>query len=100
MAEAEIGVIGTMAETSPLDDGEELVVDTPYGFPSSPICVGDVGGKRVAFLSRRGEEGDISPPRIPSRANIWALRELGCEAAVVGKAFYVGTIKLSEVVRG
>jgi len=39
VAEAEIGVIGSMTETSPLDGGEELLVDTPYGFPSSPICV-------------------------------------------------------------
>ena len=28
-------------------------------------------------MPRRGEEGGISPPRLPSRANIWALRELG-----------------------
>jgi 5'-methylthioadenosine phosphorylase len=52
-------------------------VDTPYGFPSAPISVGEVAGKRVAVLPRRGEEGQISPPRIPSRANVWALRELG-----------------------
>jgi 5'-methylthioadenosine phosphorylase len=77
VAEAEIGIIGTMADTSPLDDGEEVVVDTPYGFPSSPIALGEVGGKRVAFLARRGEDGEISPPRIPSRANVWALKELG-----------------------
>ena len=77
MPEAEIGVIGTMPETSPLEDGEELVVDTPYGFPSAPISVGEVGGKRVAYVPRRGDEGGISPPRLPSRANIWALRELG-----------------------
>ena len=49
MAEAEIGVIGSMTETSPLDGGEEVLVDTPYGFPSSPIRVGEVGGKRVAL---------------------------------------------------
>ena len=73
MAEAEIGVIGSMPETSPLDGGEELVVDTPYGFPSSPVCIGDVGGKRVAYLSRRGEEGGISPPRLPSRATVPAV---------------------------
>src|SRR6187402_1242984 len=66
-----------MADNSPLDDGEELVVDTPYGFPSSAISIGEVGGKRVAFLARRGEAGQISPPRVPSRANVWALRELG-----------------------
>jgi 5'-methylthioadenosine phosphorylase len=77
LAEAEIGIIGGLADTSPLEDGEELVVDTPYGFPSGPICVGDLGGKRVAVLPRRGEDGQISPPRIPSRANLWAMRELG-----------------------
>jgi 5'-methylthioadenosine phosphorylase len=66
-----------LADTSPLEDGEELVVDTPYGFPSGPICVGELGGKRIAVLPRRGEDGQISPPRIPSRANLWAMRELG-----------------------
>jgi phosphoribosylformimino-5-aminoimidazole carboxamide ribotide isomerase len=32
--------------------------------------------------------------------DVWALRELGVEAAVVGKALYSGTMHLSEVVRG
>jgi phosphoribosylformimino-5-aminoimidazole carboxamide ribotide isomerase len=32
--------------------------------------------------------------------DVWALRDLGIESAVVGKALYVGTLKLSEVVRG
>jgi phosphoribosylformimino-5-aminoimidazole carboxamide ribotide isomerase len=32
--------------------------------------------------------------------DVWALRELGIESAVVGKALYVGTLKLPEVVRG
>lgn len=77
MAEAEIGVIGTTADSSPLDDATETVIDTPYGFPSSPISIGSVGDKRVAYIARRGEDGQISPPRIPNRANLWALRELG-----------------------
>ena len=74
MAEAEIGVIGTTADSSPLDDATETVIDTPYGFPSSPISIGLVGDKRVAYIARRGEDGQISPPRIPNRANLWALR--------------------------
>ncbi len=82
MTEAEIGIIGTTAETCPFDDGEDVVVDTPYGFPSGPVSIGEVGGKRVAFLARRGEDGQISPPRIPSRANVWALRELGVRRIV------------------
>jgi phosphoribosylformimino-5-aminoimidazole carboxamide ribotide isomerase len=32
--------------------------------------------------------------------DVWALRDLGIEAAVVGKAMYSGTLKLEEVVRG
>ncbi len=77
VTEAEIGIIGTTADGCPFDGGEEIVVDTPYGLPSSPIRTGDMNGKRVAYLSRRGEDGQISPPRIPNRANLWALRELG-----------------------
>ena len=32
--------------------------------------------------------------------DVWALRELGCEAAVSGKALYEKTLKLSQVTRG
>ncbi|MGE5227001.1 MAG: 1-(5-phosphoribosyl)-5-[(5-phosphoribosylamino)methylideneamino]imidazole-4-carboxamide isomerase [Planctomycetaceae bacterium] len=32
--------------------------------------------------------------------DVWALRELGCEAAVTGKALYEKTLKLSQVTRG
>jgi 5'-methylthioadenosine phosphorylase len=77
MAEAEIGVIGITASSSPLDNGEQVELDTPYGHPSSVIRIGDVEGKRVAFIARRGERREIPPPQIPNRANVWALRELG-----------------------
>jgi phosphoribosylformimino-5-aminoimidazole carboxamide ribotide isomerase len=32
--------------------------------------------------------------------DVWALRDLGCEAAVAGKALYEKTLKLSQVTRG
>jgi phosphoribosylformimino-5-aminoimidazole carboxamide ribotide isomerase len=32
--------------------------------------------------------------------DIWKLRDLGCEAAVVGKSLYEKTLKLSQVIRG
>jgi phosphoribosylanthranilate isomerase len=32
--------------------------------------------------------------------DVYALRDLGLEAAVVGKALYSGTLRLEEVVRG
>jgi phosphoribosylformimino-5-aminoimidazole carboxamide ribonucleotide (ProFAR) isomerase len=32
--------------------------------------------------------------------DVWALRDLGAEACVVGKALYAGTLTVAEVVRG
>lgn len=60
-----------------LDDTGEVVVDTPYGSPSDPIVVGDVDGRRVAFLPRHGRDHRFPPHRVPYRANLWALRSLG-----------------------
>ncbi|MEX0754738.1 MAG: 1-(5-phosphoribosyl)-5-[(5-phosphoribosylamino)methylideneamino]imidazole-4-carboxamide isomerase [Actinomycetota bacterium] len=54
--------------------------------------------ERVIELA--GDVPVIASGGVRNAEDVWGLRELGCEAAVVGKAFYVGTIKLSEVVRG
>ncbi|MGI8330353.1 S-methyl-5'-thioadenosine phosphorylase [Actinomadura scrupuli] len=74
---AEIGVIGGSGFYSFLDDLEEVTVDTPFGPPSDPISIGEVGGRRVAFLPRHGRDHRFPPHRIPYRANLWALRSLG-----------------------
>jgi 5'-methylthioadenosine phosphorylase len=74
---ADIGVIGGSGLYSLLDHAEEHTVDTPYGSPSDTITVADVGGRRVAFLPRHGRDHRYPPHRIPYRANVWALRELG-----------------------
>jgi 5'-methylthioadenosine phosphorylase len=54
MAEAEIGIFGGSGFYSFLEDVEEVEVETPYGNRSAPVTVGEVGGKRVAFLPRHG----------------------------------------------
>jgi 5'-methylthioadenosine phosphorylase len=74
---AEIGVFGGSGFYSFLDDVEEATVKTPYGSPSAPLSVGDVGGRRVAFLPRHGRKHDLPPHRVPYRANLWAMKELG-----------------------
>lgn len=51
--------------------------DTPFGKPSSPITLGTLAGKRVAFLARHGVGHTISPSEVPYRANIYALKALG-----------------------
>ena len=77
MASAEIGVFGGSGFYSFLEDAEEVEVDTPYGKPSAPFVVGDVRGKLVAFLPRHGRQHELPPHRIPYRANVWGMRELG-----------------------
>jgi 5'-methylthioadenosine phosphorylase len=77
MAEAEIGVFGGSGFYSLLEEVEEVEVETPYGEPSAPVALGEVGGKRVAFLPRHGRRHELPPHRIPYRANVWAMKELG-----------------------
>jgi 5'-methylthioadenosine phosphorylase len=72
-----IGVIGGTGFYELLDSGEEITVDTPFGQPSDPVVVGDVAGRRVAFLPRHGRDHRFPPHSIPFRANLWALRSLG-----------------------
>ena len=82
MADAEIGVFGGSGFYELLEGAEEFVVETPYGKPSAPLVLGEVGGKRVAFLPRHGREHELPPHRIPYRANLWAMRELGVRRLV------------------
>jgi 5'-methylthioadenosine phosphorylase len=77
MATAEVGVFGGSGFYSFLERAEEVEVDTPYGRPSAPPVVGEIGGCRVAFLPRHGRAHELPPHRIPYRANVWAMKELG-----------------------
>ncbi len=74
---AVVGVLGGSGFYRFLEDVEEVVVETPYGSPSAPIAVGGLEGVRVAFLPRHGVRHELPPHRIPYRANVWALREVG-----------------------
>lgn len=72
-----MGVIGGSGFYAFFDEPDEHTVDTPYGAPSGPITVGEVAGRRVAFLPRHGRDHTHPPHRLNHRANLWALRSLG-----------------------
>ena len=55
----------------------EHAIETPFGSPSAPIRVGEVGDRRVAFLPRHGDGHQFNPSSVPYRANFWALKSLG-----------------------
>src|SRR3989304_7369694 len=52
-------------------------VNTPFGEPSSPIMIGKLAGRQVAFLARHGIGHTIPPSQVNFRANIYALKSLG-----------------------
>ena len=83
MTQAEIGVFGGSGFYSFLESTETVDVDTPYGKPSAPPVIGDVGGRRVAFIPRHGLKHEFPPHRVPYQANVWAMKELGV-ARVLG----------------
>ncbi|MEO7744719.1 MAG: S-methyl-5'-thioadenosine phosphorylase [Actinomycetota bacterium] len=74
---AEIAVIGGSGFYHFLSGAHDVTVDTPFGEPSDPVTVGEVGGRRVAFLARHGRDHRHPPHRVNYRANLWALRSLG-----------------------
>ncbi len=74
---AAVGVVGGSGFYEFLEGAEEIKIDTPFGAPSDPIAVGEVAGRRVAFLPRHGRDHRFPPHKIPYRANMWALRSLG-----------------------
>ena len=83
----EIGVIGGSGLYALLDDDAQSVdIATPYGPPSGPLVIGELEGRRVAFLSRHGAGHVIPPHRLNFRANIWALASLGVRAIVTSAA--------------
>lgn len=65
-----------------LTDVEKVDIDTPFGKPSSPIMVGTLAGKRVAFLARHGLGHSLSPTEVNYRANIYALKTLGVDRII------------------
>jgi 5'-methylthioadenosine phosphorylase len=83
-----IGVIGGsgLYDLDLLEDTEVLEPSTPYGPPSGPITVGTIRGRRVAFLPRHGVGHRLTPTEVPSRANIFALRDLGVRSVLAVSA--------------
>ena len=82
MTTAEIGVFGGSGFYSFLESTETVDVDTPFGRPSAPPVIGDVGGRTVAFIPRHGLKHEFPPHRVPYRANVWALASVGVRSIV------------------
>lgn len=79
---ADIGVFGGSGFYKFLDDIKEVQVETPYGMPSDSLFIGKIGSHNVAFMPRHGRKHTILPHLINYRANVWAMKEVGCKRVI------------------
>ncbi|KWT08254.1 MULTISPECIES: S-methyl-5'-thioadenosine phosphorylase [Pseudomonas syringae group] len=75
-----IGIIGGsgLQQLPDLKDIQLVECETAFGTPSSPVTLGNLNGVPVAFVQRHGTGHTIPPSFINVRANIAALRSVGC----------------------
>jgi 5'-methylthioadenosine phosphorylase len=93
LAQAEIGIIGGsgLYNMPGLTDVREEKLQTPFGDPSDAYILGNLEGRKVAFLSRHGRGHRIMPSELNFRANIMGMKMLGVDRIISLSA--VGSLK-------
>jgi len=88
-----IGIIGGsgLYDIDGLEDKAWRKVHTPWGEPSDDLLEGSLGGVRCVFLPRHGRGHRTSPTHLNYRANIDALKRVGCTDVLSLSA--VGSLK-------
>src|SRR5712672_1470626 len=74
-----------------LTNTREETVSTPFGDPSDAFVLGDLEGRKVAFLARHGRGHRLLPTELNFRANIYGFKQLGVERILSVSA--VGSLK-------
>ena len=88
-----IGVIGGSGvyQIDGLEGASWVKVKSPWGRPSDEVLLGRLDGVPMAFLPRHGRGHVHSPSDVNFRANIDALKRLGCTDVVAVSA--VGSLR-------
>ncbi|CAD7015371.1 unnamed protein product [Ceratitis capitata] len=83
-----IGIIGGSGLDDPdiLENRKATEIDTPYGAPSDALIEGEIAGVKCVLLARHGRKHNIMPSNVNYRANIWAMRQVGCTHLIVSTA--------------
>ncbi len=79
---ASIGIFGGSGFYKFLDDIKEINIDTPFGKTSDSIMLGTIKDKKVAFMPRHGRNHTIAPHKVNYKANVWAMKEIGCKRVI------------------
>ncbi|XP_032521755.2 S-methyl-5'-thioadenosine phosphorylase [Danaus plexippus] len=75
-----IGIIGGSGFDDPdlFENPIPRDVDTPFGKPSDVLLEGSIKGVSCVLLARHGRKHQYQPSDVNYRANIWALKQIGC----------------------
>ncbi|KAF9423698.1 hypothetical protein HW555_001024 [Spodoptera exigua] len=75
-----IGIIGGSGFDDPtlFENQVEKEVTTPFGNPSDVLIEGQIKGIPCVLLARHGRKHQFQPSDVNYRANIWALKQVGC----------------------
>ena len=94
MAEVKVGIIGGSGMGEALCEGaqgQRVDLETPFGKPSDSIIQTQWHGTPIALLNRHGPGHIYNPTRVNYRANIYALKALGCTHVIATGA--VGSLQ-------
>src|SRR3954447_12076059 len=86
-----IGGSGLGAALAQSTEGARHEVETPFGRPSDVIIETAWAGIPVLLLNRHGPGHLLNPSQVPYRANIFALKQLGCTHVIASGA--VGSLR-------
>jgi len=94
MADVKVGIIGGSGLGDAIRDGAEgktTSISTPFGQPSDALIEANWDGTDVVVLNRHGPGHLIAPSSVNYRANIYALKSLGCTHIIASGA--VGSLR-------
>lgn len=76
------GIIGGTGALDLFEPLESAALTTPFGPPSARPMRVDIEGRSAWFLARHGRPHRIPPHRVNYRANLQALRAVGCRRII------------------
>ena len=89
----QIGIIGGtgLYQMEGFSAVRDVPVETPFGKPSDSLMLGELEGRKLAFLPRHGRGHRILPHELNFQANVFAMKALGVEFLLSVSA--VGSLK-------
>ena len=93
MGEARVGIMGGSGLGEALADtqGRAVRIETPFGDPSGKVVLARWAGTDIAILNRHGPGHVRNPSRVNYRANVYAMKALGCTHIIASGA--VGSLR-------